>query len=292
MKRNNRCLFTFFSLLIPLSFLFFIEGRALLNTITKSFTNWNGSDNWQFIGLQNYIHILKSEEFFIMLINSLIILLYIPVSVLIGLVLSVYIYETKLHTFVVYLVYLPQILSAVVSGKIFQFLFSLTGPVNQLLKIIGLHEVYFFGNRWMSFGVIILSLVWMDYGWHTIYLSGFLSTKNSYIQDLILLDGVKIFCKIVKIYIPILWPALKSSLLITMLFSFSNMFPLIFLMTKGGPGYGTTTIDYLIYDKSFSLGGNLGEASALSVILLLILLIVLFGSINLSYYKRKKEDKL
>lgn len=161
-----------------------------------------------------------------------------------------------------------------IAGKIFQFLFALDGPVNKLLELFGVPEIYWFGTRGTAFFVIILCLVWIEFGWQTIYQSGFLTTKNGFIKDLLLLDGAGFFEKLYCVYAPLLWNAIKSSLLITVVSSFSDIFSLIFVMTKGGPGYGTTTIDYLIYQEAFSLNGNLGEACALSTILLSLLVIV------------------
>lgn len=245
--------FTFFSLFIPLCLLLIIEGGPLLNTLIKSFTDWNGTDNWNFIGIQNYAGIFTNKEFGIMLQNSFLVLIYVPIAVLLGLIFSITIFELGKASVFVYLVYLPQILSSIIAGKIFQFLFALDGPINKFLNIFGLPEIYWFGGRETSFLVIILCLVWIEFGWQTIYQSGFLSTKNGFVKDLLLLDGAGFITKVFWIYAPLLWNAIKSSLLITIIFSFSDVFPLIFVMTQGGPGYGTTTLDYLIYQKSFSL---------------------------------------
>ena len=55
-------------------------------------------------------------------------------------------------------------------------------------------------------------------------------------------------------------------------------------MTKGGPGYDTTTIDYMIYLKSFGSSSEMGYACALSVILLIIM-------IGLTIIQMKLSDK-
>ena len=57
-----------------------------------------------------------------------------------------------------------------------------------------------------------------------------------------------------------------------LLWTFTGLFPFIFSLTRGGPGYETTTLDYMIYLKSFVSGYNLGEACAVAVLLLLMIL--------------------
>jgi multiple sugar transport system permease protein len=52
------------------------------------------------------------------------------------------------------------------------------------------------------------------------------------------------------------------------------VFAFIFSITSGGPGYETSTIDYMIYTKFYQASANYGYASALAVILLVIILII------------------
>ena len=285
---NKKRSWTVIFLIVPLVFLFVVNGVPLLNTIIKSFTNWDGTEKYEFVGLQNYVNLLLSEEFWLMLANSVLVLLYIPISVLIGIILSVLVFETKKSDSFIFWVYIPQIVSSIVAGKIFHFLFSMNGPVNKFFEFLGLNAIYFFGDRASSFFVIVLCLVWMDFGWHTVYFSGFLSTQSYSIRDTLAIDGANFFTKIFKIYIPMMFDSIKNAVFISVLFCFSNIFPLIFVMTHGGPGYDTPTIDYLIYYKSFSAGANLGEASALSVILLVFTIIGLFikNSIDIKKYKK------
>ena len=55
----------------------------------------------------------------------------------------------------------------------------------------------------------------------------------------------------------------------TVISSFTAVFPFIYTLTRGGPGYSTYTLDYYVYDKAF-FGGAMGYASAVGVVLLVI----------------------
>ena len=148
---------------IPFAFILFASGIPLIDTVMKSFISWNGVDSWNFVGFQNYSSLLHSEEFWIMLLNSIIILLYIPITVMLGLAVSILIYEEKKGDIFVFFIYIPQILSSVVAGKVFQFIFSVNGPINKLFRLFGCKQILFFDQRWSGFFVIILCLVWMDF---------------------------------------------------------------------------------------------------------------------------------
>ena len=54
--------------------------------------------------------------------------------------------------------------------------------------------------------------------------------------------------------------------IINVLYTFTSLFGFIFVMTAGGPGFDTTTIDYLVYLRAFS-SSNLGSGAALAMIL-------------------------
>ncbi len=58
--------------------------------------------------------------------------------------------------------------------------------------------------------------------------------------------------------------------IINVLYTFTSLFGFIYVMTAGGPGYDTTTIDFLVYLRAFS-SSNLGSGAALAVILFLFI---------------------
>jgi multiple sugar transport system permease protein len=62
---------------------------------------------------------------------------------------------------------------------------------------------------------------------------------------------------------------------------------LVYTVTNGGPGFSTTPIDLLIYRKAFE-SGDLGYASALSVLLFLIVLTI--SVIQLKFFDRRSTD--
>ncbi|GCE22187.1 hypothetical protein [Dictyobacter kobayashii] len=79
---------------------------------------------------------------------------------------------------------------------------------------------------------------------------------------------------------PVSGPAISYFVITNIIFVFIGLFALVYSITRGGPGYETTPIDYMIYIKAFAQG-SLGYASALAVILLILVLIISWMQITL-----------
>lgn len=283
----------YFFLMIPLTILITTNGWPLLNNIIKSFSQKNaGVVSYNF---QNYISVIKDSTFWITLKNSLIVLTYIPITIVIGVLLSVLIYNNfKGRKFFVYIIFFPQILPAIAIGKIFSNCFGLNGTINDFINMLGYRgeNIYWLGNPKLSFIVIIVCITWLSFGWQTLIFNNALSAIDKNIRELVKLDGVPFFCSVVQIYYPSLRYTIVYSFFINLLFGFSGIFPLIFILTNGGPGYQTSTLDYIVYLKAFGPEARIGESYALAIILLFIILLLL-GSFYFFYRllgKRYVED--
>jgi len=291
-KRNMESVKQNIVIAIPILVILFCSGIPLIQTLIKSFYSWDGLYSNQFVGLKNYSNMLKNGEFWTMLRNTFIVFLYIPIVILIGATLSVLLmYGKRGSKLFMSILYLPQILSTVVVGKVFFLYFGYDGPMNELLKQLGKEPIYWFGDTRTSFIIIILCVTWLAFGWETILYSGALASIDMNVKDLVILDGVGLFKSVVLIYIPIIKNTIIYSVFINLLFGFSGFFPIIYVLTSGGPGYSTMTVDYLIYIKAFGMDGRMGESCALSVILFLVVLFIM-SLFYLLYYARLNRNKM
>ena len=254
-----------------------IRGYPIFNTIIKSFTNWDGMYRNTFVGLANYRDIIVNGEFWMMLRNSVILLIFFPFQVFFGYTVAFLLYEEVWGwRFFRALYYLPQMLSSVIVGFLFSTLFSYNGPINFALRAIGFEAL---ALNWMSnaptaLGVIILSMVWINIGWQGILVLGGLSSISPAVFESARIDGANYWQRLFSIALPQLNRVTEYSIIISVMWVFTGMFPLIHTMTRGGPGYETTTVDYMIYLKAFVTGSQLGVACAVAVILLIIVLLL------------------
>lgn len=279
------------SVLPVLAVLAAVRGVPMAAAVVKSFTNWDGILKSDFVGFQNYINILAKGEFWGLLENNLVILIFIPIQVMLGMIVAVLLYE-EVRGWKVFrtLYYLPQIISSVIVGFLFTILFGYYGPINTVLRSIGLDglAIEWLGNRGSGLFVIIFCLVWINIGWQGMLALGGLSSISPEIYESARLDGAGYWQRLFKITIPLIRRTIEYSVMTSVIWSFTGLFPLIFSLTQGGPGTETMTIDYMIYQKSFVSGSQLGYSCALSVILLVIILIFTGIQMGIS----QKRDRL
>ena len=279
------------SVLPVLAVLAAVRGVPMAAAVVKSFTNWDGILKSDFVGFQNYINILAKGEFWGLLENNLVILIFIPIQVMLGMIVAVLLYE-EVRGWKVFrtLYYLPQIISSVIVGFLFTILFGYYGPINTVLRSIGLDglAIEWLGNRGSVLFVIIFCLVWINIGWQGMLVLGGLSSISPEIYESARLDGAGYWQRLFKITIPLIRRTIEYSVMTSVIWSFTGLFPLIFSLTQGGPGTETMTIDYMIYQKSFVSGSQLGYSCALSVILLVIILIFTGIQMGIS----QKRDRL
>ena len=243
----------------------------------NSFTNWNGLSRHDYVGLRNYISIFTGREFWSLLLNTLILMIYVPLQIFTGLAIAVLLYEeTPGWRFFRTVFYLPQVMSTVVIGYLFTILFGFSGPINAIFAQLGIisQPVEWLADAKTSMPIIILCLVWINVGWQSLIFSGGLSSISPSVMEAAKIDGAGYWRSLFQVTLPMLARTVEYSMVVSVIWVFTGIFPVIFSMTKGGPGRSTTTLDYMIYVKAFVSGNQLGVACALSMILTVIVLLV------------------
>jgi multiple sugar transport system permease protein len=247
----------------------------LINIFFHSFTNWTIKET-VFTGFENYIKLVSSGTFLDLLKNNLIVSLSIPIQVIISLIISYILYsEIWGWKFFRILFYIPSILSIVVIGYLFRTFFASDGILNNILKTLNLDflTINWFDKTATSFIVVILALIWSQYGMATfIFLSG-MSAIDSSVLESAKIDGASWWGRFTKIVIPMIIGTIEFYLVILTIGIFTSVFSFIYSITYGGPGFSTTTIEYMIYLKAFK-SNSLGQSSALAVMLFIIVLII------------------
>jgi ABC-type sugar transport system permease subunit len=266
-----------FSLLPLILILLVMRVYPITVAIARSFTNWDGIYQSDWIGLQNYIEFMRDGPFLMILRNTLILLLNVPLQVFFGLLIAMLLYERILGwKFFRAVIYTPQIISAVIIGYLFRIFFGFRGPMNIILKAIGLESmaIEWFGNSYTALAVIVISITWYGIGWQAIVMLGGMSSIDPSVLEAAIIDGANYWQRAFKVMFPMIIRVIEFGVIASGVWTLTQLFPFLHVMTRGGPGYETTTLDYMIYLKSFgfSFGINYGMACAIAVILLFIIL--------------------
>lgn len=251
--------------LIYSGYLSLTEYRTLTNEIT-------------FIGLDNYIRAFSDEVFWIAVKNTAyFVLVTVPLSLTISLILAEIINQkvTKLRSLWQASYFLPSVTSMVVVALIFTNLYSQNGYINNLLKMAGLpySKEGFLLNQATAMNAIIAMDVWLSIGYYMVLFLAGLQTIPKELYETAKLSGANFWQSFWHISLPGIRSTIFFVLIIDLIKSF-QVFIEIFIMTKGGPLYSTTTIVYYVFDQAFIKTDSMGYASAVAYILFFFLLIL------------------
>jgi len=261
-------------------FLGAILGFPILYSLAISFQKFNlatlVSGKAQFIGLQNYIAILGNPQLKNALVHSLIFTFFsILFQFTIGLGLAILLNKAfPLHNAMRGVLLSGWQVPSVVTGTVFLWLFNLDyGLVNFLLTSLRLvHEpiAWFFQANTAMVAVIIAN-IWLGIPFNMILLSAGIAGLPEDVYEAATVDGANGWQKIFYITLPLLKSTIMAVLMLGFIYTL-RVFDIIWIMTKGGPGTATEVLPTLAYRLSF-INFNFGQSSAVSVIILAILLI-------------------
>ena len=245
----------------------------IVYSISLSVSELDGLSS-RFVGWENYANLLHDEDFWRVLLNNFIFLLSVPLILLASLVCAVLVYEQVWGWQVFRVIFfVPSVISAVVIGLLFRNFFAYDGPVNQLLGAFGVEAIDWLATGGTAIAVIILALVWSSFGYGMLILLAGMSAIDPHVYEAARLDGASWGQRVRDITLPLIAKPMRFLSIINVIYTFTSLFGFIFVMTSGGPGYETTTVDYFIYLKAFA-GFDLGAGAALAVMLFLVILIL------------------
>ena len=241
-----------------------------------SFTDYDLFSSPVWVGLENYIKIFQDKLFWnAMGVTTEYVLLNIGFQTVIALGLALLMYHVTRSTLVRGILLMPYLVANVVVALLwFWMLDYQIGIVNEILHWIGLPRIAFFGNDQWAIPTIAFVNVWRNMGYTALLLFAGLQAIPKHVYEVAALDGANRWKTFWKITMPLLRPVLLLVLVVTITGSF-QIFDTVAVTTKGGPVNATRVIQYFIYQKAFS-DQEFGYASALSVILFIILAIIAF----------------
>ncbi|TBL75737.1 carbohydrate ABC transporter permease [Paenibacillus thalictri] len=241
-----------------------------------SFFDWKGIGASKFIGLKNYVEIIHDPVFWRALKNNLI---FVLVSVFgqlpLALVLAIVLHKSNaLQRFIRSAVFVPMVLSSVVIGLIWQYIYHpQIGILNFLLDSLGLSG---WKLQWLSDANIAIfalapPLVWSFVGLYLIiFISAFQNIPGE-IHDAAQIDGAEGARKLVSVTLPMIWSTVQIAIILCISGSLKS-FDLVYVMTKGGPAHATELLATYMYNSTFS-SYRYGFGSAISTSIVLISLV-------------------
>lgn len=287
--RTNEAIW-FYIFLLPwlIGFLIFTL-YPILASLVLGFTHYNAIKPLDWVGLKNFIFLSKDTIFIKSLrVTLTYTVIFVPIQLMISLFLAVLL---NLRVFgmrtIRTIYYLPAVLPTVVTGLVWVWLFNPDfGLLNFLLfKIFGIHGPNWLGSeRWVMSAVIISGLWGMGAG-VLIFLAALQNVPDE-LYEAAELDGATVLHRFWHVTIPMISPVILYNLLIFMIGAL-QVFARIYVLTAGGPNYGSYFYNIYVYDTAFSyfrLGLASAQAWILFIIIMLMTLITLRSSGHWVYY--------
>jgi len=256
-----------------------------------SFTDYKLVRPPEFIGLANYLDLLEDPDFHKALKNTFVYWIStVSISMALGLLLAVTLGQ-KIKGVAIFRAayYLPNVLSMVAISMMWLWIYDpAKGILNAILVRFGLPRSDWLFDQNLALGCIIVPSIWALLGFNmVIYLAG-LQNIPTQLYEAATVDGASLTKQFFRITIPMLRPITFFLFVMSSIKAF-QVFDQIYVMTRGGPAKATTTIAYEIYEEGFT-HFKMGYASAMSVILLVIVAIITF--INFTYGREGYGEQL
>lgn len=286
--RNYYAKYTPFLFLLPamlvLLVFFFIPFAESFLLSLKSYDHSLYHPTW--VGLANYHELLVSKTFWQVLLNTFVFMVAaVPVLVVLPIIIAVLLCQ-QLRGITVYRVitYIPVIISIVVAGIAFKWLYNYEGLLNYLISFLGIPKVEWLTSPDVAIYSVIALTVWKGLGYYAMIYLAALTTAPKELYEACDIDGASLLRKHLTITIPHLMPSIALVAVISSI-SAMKVFVEIYVMTQGGPMNSTKTIVYYIYQKAFE-NLDIGLASACGIILLIITMGLSF--LNVKFFENQQ----
>lgn len=246
----------------------------VLAAIVLSFTDYSFGDSWSWVGFGNYIDLFKDQDFRAALVNTILYaVVVIPVSMAISLAVAIGLNQKiKGLGFFRTAFYVPTVTATVAVATIWLWIYNPgSGLANGFLSLFG-----FAPGRWLSdpntaLPSLMVVGIWQGLGTKIIIYLAALQGVSRDLLESASLDGASRWQKFVNVTWPALGPV-QFFVLVTSIVGTFQVFDLVYVMTKGGPGTETTVLVLDIYQNAFQ-ALRLGFASAETVIMMLLIAI-------------------
>jgi len=256
-------------------FVLLLLGVPIVQAFYYSFTKWDGiTAIW--VGPQTYVTELHNPIFWRVLQNNVLLLLAVPVAIGIPLAIA-FLLNQRVWGWQVFrsVYFLPTAISWVVIGMVSLRFFAQQGMLNQLLSDVGLGFIQtdLLSTERGALLAVALTFIWSMVGTNTIIFLTGMATLDPSLHEAAHVDGASNWQIFVHVTLPQLRRFIQFALVITVIYAFTALFSLIFVMTGGGPGYGTTTLEFFVYQTGFAQGA-FGTGALLGVILFAIMAVI------------------
>jgi sorbitol/mannitol transport system permease protein len=272
-------------LLPALIFMIAVTQLPFLFTLYYSTLSWNlvRPGSRQFVGINNYIAVVKDSQFWSVALNTVILIVgVVLISALLGLLLALLLDRAFLGRGIVRTLLITPFLITPVAGALIwktTILDPTNGILNWVLSLVGIGPVDWIGQFPLT--MVMVELIWQ---WTPFMMLLILAGLTSMPRDQLeagRVDGAGAFQLFRELTLPHLRRFIELGVVLGAVY-LVNTFDAIFMMTQGGPGVASANLPFYIYQRAF-LGFDMGQAAAMGVVVVIFTMIIASFALRLIF---------
>ncbi|MCC3375597.1 carbohydrate ABC transporter permease [Cohnella sp. REN36] len=258
---------------IALYCMFFIY--PTVTSFIYGFTNWDGLNHKEFIGLDNFVNAFKDAEFRSSIWNNLIILLVstciqVPLIVIFSLLISS---VKRFQGFYKTTVFMPSILSTSIIGILWGYIYNPdVGLLNSILKNFGVETIYWLAEPKLAMFSILVTNAWQWMGFYIVLILAAILAIPKDIDEAAKIDGASGVQRAWYLTVPLIKPIINVVIMLSIAGAL-RVVDIVLVMTGGGPAGSTDVMASYMVNKAIKYG-DYGYGSALSIIIFVIALML------------------
>lgn len=272
-----------------LYFLFFIYPMA--SSSYYAFTDWNGLDEYRFIGFDNFATAFGDPEFRFAIMNNMYFILFsVFIQVPLIIFFAVLIGSIKrFQGFYKTTVFIPSILSTSVIGILWGFVYEPEiGPLNKFLGLLGIEPIYWLADtKWAMLSVLITN-AWQWMGFYIVLILAAILAIPKEINEAAEIDGAGGYQGAILITVPLIRPIISVVIMLSIAGAM-RVVDIILVMTKGGPVGATEVMASYLVNEALGIDPNYGFGTAISLIIFAFAL-VLTALYQLSFGRKEGKE--
>jgi multiple sugar transport system permease protein len=243
-----------------------------------------------FLFFKNYLDSFRTQEFLVSMKNTFILtfsVVSLEFCIALGLGLILNRSDIKGKNIYTIVLMIPIMMPPIAVGLIWRLLLHPDlGIVNYVIGLVGAPKLGWYDDPKLAMLTVIGVDVWHETSLILIIILAGLTSLDKTPYEAARVDGASSIQTFLYITLPMLTPVIMVALLIRMIAAIKT-YDLIYILTRGGPGFRTETMSYYVYKTAFRKL-SMGEAAAQSFILLVIILV--FSLILIRVMERRRLD--
>lgn len=260
-----------FLFLLPSVFFFAVFSYwPLLQNLYLSFFSWNMvSPNMKFVGLDNYVSVLGSEELIKILVNTVV---FVSIMLVLNFVLP-YLFSFVLghliergKGFYRSALFMPATLSLAVASILFLWIYNpLAGPLSIVLSWFDVESPRWFKENWLVIFAICTIIGWKVFGYNLIVMLAAMLAVPKEMIEAAKLENASNWQIFKQIIVPMTSSTAIYVFTITVVFGLQYVLVPVNMLTQGGPDQGSSNLVYIIYQYAFVFFQT-GKSAAFAII--------------------------